>query len=165
MVSVVFLRTKVSERCHDGLLQGDNAVTDQEKIERFFEGAPHAVVGASRDPSKYGNKVLRAFQQRGRAVFPVNPKAAEVEGLTSYPDLASLPEEVHGVSVITPPQTTESIIEQAGRLGVKNIWLQPGSESEQGVQRAIALGMNVISGGPCILIALGYRQRSSPSTR
>jgi len=134
-------------------------MTDQEKIQAFFEGAPHAVVGASRDQSKPGNRVLRAFLQNGLAVFPVNPNTDEVEGLRSYPDLASLPETVHGVCVITPPHVTGSIIEQAGRLGVKNIWLQPGSENEQNVHRAVLSGMNVIFGGPCILIALGYRSR------
>lgn len=132
-------------------------MTEQEKIQAFFAGGPHAVVGASRDRSKYGNMVLRAFQQNGLAAFPVNPSADKVEGLKAYPDLASLPETVHGASVITPPDVTESIIEQAGRLGIKNIWLQPGAESENAVQRATQLGMNVIAGGPCVLVALGFR--------
>jgi predicted CoA-binding protein len=131
-------------------------MTDQERIQAFFESGPHAVVGASRDRSKYGNMVLRAFQQNGLAVFPVNPNADQVEGLKAYPNLASLPATVAGVCVITPPHVTDSIIEQAGRLGLKNIWLQPGAESEQGVQRATQLGMNVVSGGPCVLVALRF---------
>jgi predicted CoA-binding protein len=60
--------------------------------------------------------------------------------------------------VITPPHVSEAIVEQAGVIGVKNIWFQPGAESEKAVARAIELGMNVIAGGPCILIVLGYKE-------
>src|SRR5438477_6987528 len=100
-------------------------MNESEQINAFLAGAPHAVVGASSDRSKYGNLVLRSYVQAGRPIFPVNPGAEEVEGLKAYPDLASLPEKVHGVSVITPPRVTESIVEQAGSLGIKHIWLQP----------------------------------------
>ena len=131
-------------------------MTEREQIQAFLEGAPHAVVGASRDRAKYGNKVLRVYLQNGRAVFPVNPNADEVEGLKSYPDIASLPQSVHGISVITPPVVTEAIIEQAGQLGIKHVWLQPGAESEQAINRAAHWGMNLIAGGPCILVALRY---------
>lgn len=133
-------------------------MTDPERIEAFFAGEPHAIVGASRDPSKYGNMVLRAFKQNGLPAFPVNPNADKVEGLTAYASLGSLPESVHGVCVITPPHVTDAIIEQAGRLGIKHIWLQPGAETEHGVQRALQLGMNIIAGGPCVLVALRFRQ-------
>ena len=128
------------------------------QIDQFLKGSPHAVVGASQDRSKYGNKVLRVYLQHNLPAFAVNPKVDTVEGVPTYPDLASLPETVHGVSVITPPKVTEAIVEQAGELGIKNIWLQPGSESEAALSRAKELGMNVIAGGPCILVALGYRE-------
>ena len=118
----------------------------------------HAVVGASQDRSKYGNKVLRAYQQQQRAVYPINPRAEEIEGEKAFPDLASLPESVHGISVITPPKVTAAIVEEAGKLGIQNIWMQPGSESEDAVSRAEELGMNVISGGPCVLVVMGYRE-------
>jgi uncharacterized protein len=133
-------------------------MNDQTQITEFLAGAPHAVVGASRDRAKIGNQVLRAYLQAGRPVIPVNPGVEEVEGLKAYADLASLPAPVHGVSVITPPHVTGSIIEQAGLIGIKNIWLQPGAESERAVLLAKELGMNVISGGPCILVVLGQRE-------
>jgi len=133
-------------------------MNDQSSIEQFLDGSPHAVVGSSRDRSKYGNKVLRAYLQDGRTVYPINPAADEIEGLTAYQDLASLPEPVHGISVITPPAVTEAVVEQAGQLQIKNIWLQPGSESDQVVSRATELGMNVIAGGPCLLVVIGYRE-------
>lgn len=134
-------------------------MTESEQIELFLESGPYAVVGASRDRSKYGNKVLRVYLQNKLAVFPVNPNADEVEGLICYPDLAALPEKVRAISIITPPDVTEKIIEQAGQLGIQHAWLQPGAESRRAVQRAVDLGMNVISGGPCILVALRYHER------
>ena len=116
------------------------------------------MVGASRDRSKYGNRVLRVYLQNGRPVYPVNPGVQQIEGLTSYTDLASLPTPVHGVSVITQPHLAEAIVEQASAVGVRSIWFQPGAESEEAVERAEELGMNVIAGGPCILVVLGYRE-------
>ena len=68
--------------------------TIQELIDEYMKCGPYAVVGASPDRNKYGNKVLRAYMQRGFTVYPINPKADEVEGLKAYPDLASLPEQV-----------------------------------------------------------------------
>ena len=60
--------------------------------------------------------------------------------------------------VITPPKVTEAVVEEAGRLGIKHLWMQPGAESDAAVSRARELGMNVISGGPCVLVVLGFRE-------
>jgi uncharacterized protein len=125
-------------------------------IESFLAGSPHAVVGASNDRSKFGNKVLRAYARTGRKVYPVNPTVEMVEGLKCYPNLASLPEKVHGISIITPPKISKQIIKQVGELGVKHIWLQPGAEDEETVELTKDLGMNVIYGGPCILVEFGF---------
>ena len=133
-------------------------MTLSQKIAAFLEHGPHAVVGASRDRDKYGNKVLRAYLQRQRAAYPVNPKVPEIEGLTAYPDLASSPEPVHGVSIVTPPAVTEHVVQQAAALGIRHIWIQPGGESPQAIQLAERLGLNLIAGGPCLLVVLGYRE-------
>jgi len=71
------------------------------RIAEFLAGEVYAVVGASSDRSKYGNKVLRCYVQNGRRAIPVNPSDLEIEGIHSVPDLASLPEPVHGASIIT----------------------------------------------------------------
>ncbi len=131
----------------------------EDHIEAFFDGSPHAVAGASTNREKYGNKVLRVYMQNDRSAYPVNPRADEVEGTKAYPDLAALPEMPHGVSIITPPAITEQIVEQAIKLGIGHLWMQPGAESEAAVSRAEAAGINVISGGPCILVVLGYQER------
>jgi predicted CoA-binding protein len=111
-----------------------------------------------------GNRVLQAYLQNQRPVYPVNPGAQEIDGLKTYPDLASLPAPIHGVSVVTPPHLAESIVEQAAAIGVKNIWFQPGAASEPAVGRAQELGMNVIAGGPCILVVLRYRELASQAS-
>lgn len=126
----------------------------QDRIEAFLNGRPHAVVGASQDRAKYGKKVLRAYQQNNKPVYPVNPNAKQVEGLDAYPDLKSLPERPHGVSVVTPPEVTEQIVEAAGEVGIKHLWMQPGAESRAAVERAGELGMSVIGGDACVLVAL-----------
>ena len=133
-------------------------MTGEQSIGEFLAEGPHAVVGASCDRAKYGNKVLRAFLQHGMPVFPVNPRETEIEGLSCYPDLLSLPQPVRNLSVVTPPSVTERIVEQAAAAGVNRIWMQPGAESPAAIRRAESLGMQVIAGGPCILLALRYRE-------
>ena len=134
-------------------------MTTEDKIESFLAGKRFAVVGASRDRAKYGNKVLRAYQQNNLEVFPVNPSADEVEGLRAYPDLASLPGSVDGVSIVTPPEITQQAVEQAVQLGVKNIWLQPGAESQAAIRDAERAEVNLLAGGPCVLVALRFREK------
>jgi predicted CoA-binding protein len=136
-----------------------NPMTETERIEAFLASGPFAVVGASTDREKYGNKVLRCYQQHGREVYPVNPKAPEIEGLKAYPSLAALPGKVPAISVITPPSATERVVREAHAAGVRHVWMQPGAESDEAIRTAEALGMNVIAGGPCLLVVLGYRER------
>lgn len=130
----------------------------RELIDDFLSEGPYAVFGASTDRSKYGNKVLRAYQQNGLTVYPVNPHAEEVEGLKAYPDLASLPETPRGVSFITPPPVTEEGVVQAADAGASLVWMQPGAESPEAIDRARARGLEVIADGSCLLVVLGYRE-------
>jgi predicted CoA-binding protein len=114
-------------------------------------------VGASANREKYGNMVLRVFMQDRRPVSPINPSAKEIEGLTTFATLAELAEKPHGISIITPPPITESIIKQAIDLGINNVWLQPGAENERAIAIGTDAGLNMIAGGPCILVVLGFR--------
>lgn len=131
-------------------------------IIEFLAGSTFAVVGASTDRNKYGNKVLRCYQQVGRTVTPVNPKEALVEGLVAVPSVAALPAGVHGLSIVTPPTMAYEIVESAHARGIRHIWFQPGAESDKAVAKANELGMNCISGGPCLLVILGYRESTRP---
>lgn len=141
--------------------------TLQRQIDAFLHGSPHAVVGASTNRAKYGNKVLRVYQQNTRPVFPINPFGGVIEGLASFKSLTELVKAkragepsftIHGVSIITPPAITERVVEECGQLGIKHLWMQPGAESAKAVARAEELGMNVIAGGACILVVLGYSE-------
>jgi len=128
----------------------------QVAIEEFLAGKVFAVAGASTNREKYGNKVLRAYLQNDLIAWPIHPSEGEIEGVSVSPDLASLPEPVHGLSIITPPAVTEILVEEAAEAGIKRIWMQPGAESNTAIARAKDLGMTVIAGGPCLLVALKY---------
>jgi predicted CoA-binding protein len=131
----------------------------QQRIRDFLAEGPWAVVGASSDRTKYGNKVLRCYlQQKKTPVHPVNPNAREVEGLTAYPSLAALPEPARAASIITPPEVTETVVREAAELGIRYLWMQPGAESPRAIELAEEAGIELIAGGPCLLVVLGYRE-------
>lgn len=132
-------------------------MTISEKIAKFLEAQIFGVVGASVDRSKYGNKVMRCYQMKGLRVVPVNPKEREVEGVMCVASVSDLPAEVSSISVITPPAVTERVVDEAVLKGVKNIWMQPGAESQVAIEKCVKAGINVIADGSCILVVLGYR--------
>jgi predicted CoA-binding protein len=133
-------------------------MNESDRIQTFLAGRRFAVVGASSSREKYGNKVLRAYLQDGRDAVPVNPAGGEIEGLTAATSLAAVPGEIDGVSIITPPPVTEKVVDQAIERGIKHIWMQPGAESANAIERAEQSGASVIAGGPCILVTLRYRE-------
>ena len=128
-------------------------------IERFLDSPAFGVVGASPRRHKYGNKVLRCYQQNGRRAIPVNPHEPEVEGSACVASVLDLAEDVRSISVITPPPVTERVVDEAIRKGIRNVWMQPGAESERAVAACKAAGINVIADGSCVLVVLGYRER------
>ncbi len=127
-------------------------------IERFLQSPAFAVIGASSNREKYGNKVLRCYMQHRKVVYPVNPLKQQIEGIPVVHSINELPKEVKSISVITPPQITEYIVDEAIKKGIENIWMQPGTESDSAIKNAIEHRMNVIAGGPCILVFMGYEE-------
>jgi len=125
-------------------------VVSKECLDRFICAQRWAVVGASGDRSKFGNITFRELQSRGKQVYPVNPKATEVEGETCYPNLAALPEPVDRVLIVVPPRQSENVVKQAAEAGIKDVWFQPGAESDAALAFCEARGMEAIS-GHCIL--------------
>lgn len=125
-----------------------------EQVAEFLAGKVFAVVGASTDRQKFGNKVLRCYMDNGYTVYPINPKATEVEGLAAFKSLSELPEPVHGISVVTPPAVTEQVVKEAASLGIAFIWMQPGAESAAAIDECTTKGISVIAGGPCLLVEL-----------
>ena len=134
-------------------------MTIEKQIEQFFTSPIFGVVGASTNRNKYGNKVLRCYQQNDLSVIPVHPKEAQVEGVDCVASVTDLPAEVQSISIITPPQITEKVVKQAAAHGIKNIWMQVGSESSVAVEYCEKQGLNVIADGSCVLVVLGYHEQ------
>jgi predicted CoA-binding protein len=113
-----------------------------------------AVVGASADRMKFGNKAVRAFRDAGWTVFPIHPMLEEVEGLPAYRDLDALP--VSGldqVSFYVPPNVGLGLLDQLKRKTVRELWLNPGSESPEILARAEEFGLEVIQA--CSILGAG----------
>lgn len=131
-------------------------MTLDKKIETFLSAPAFAVAGASQDLHKYGYHCYACYLQNGRKAYPVNPNVKTIMGNPVFESLTSLPEPVESVSIITPGEVTEKIVDDAITCGVKNIWMQPGAETASAVSKAEEAGINVIAGGPCLLVTLGY---------
>lgn len=110
-------------------------MSEQQKlISDFVSHRVWAVVGVSQDPRKFGYQVYRSLRDAGYVVYPVNPKAGELEGAQVYPSLADLPEMPEVVNMVVPPSVTEQVVREARDLGVTRVWMQPGAESEESVR-------------------------------
>lgn len=129
-----------------------------DKIKTFLATTAFAVVGASTKRHKYGNKVLRCYQQNALKVVPVNPIEKEIEGLDCVASVSELPDEVKSLSIITPPEVTATVVDLAIAKGVENLWMQPGAENPAAVAKAEQHGLNVIADGSCVLVVLGYHE-------
>jgi len=128
------------------------------RIDKFLASPAFGVSGASTNRDKYGNKVVRCYQQNQRKVIPINPRAELIEGLSCVNSVAALPDEVKSLSIITPPKITEQVVEEAIAKGIENIWMQPGAESPVAVARCEEAGINVIADGSCVLVVMGYHE-------
>jgi uncharacterized protein len=116
----------------------------KELIKEFMSKKKFAVIGASGNPHKFGNRIVRDLKKRGYDVYPVNPRLKELEGLKCYTSINDIPAKVDVVDFVVPPTTTEEIIKQCKLLGLKRIWLQPGSESEAAITYCRENNMKVV---------------------
>jgi predicted CoA-binding protein len=114
-----------------------------------------AILGASADRSKFGNKSLRAHLARGYEVFPVNPKGGEIEGLKVYTRLADIPVPLDRVSVYLPPPVALQVLPEIAAKGCRELWLNPGSDSPEVIARAHELGLEPISA--CSIVDVGMQ--------
>ena len=94
------------------------------------EGNPViAIVGATDNPAKYGNRIYRDLKGKGYRVYPVNPTRDTIDGDPAYADLADLPETPDIVNYVVPPPRTLRLLKRAKELGLMRVWVQPGAES------------------------------------
>ncbi len=113
-----------------------------------------AIIGASADRQKYGNKSVRTHLKQGYEVFPIHPRESSIEGLTAYPSLEEVPaRQLDRISVYVPPEVGITLLEQIQNREANEVWLNPGSESPELLKRASELGLNVIQA--CSIIDIG----------
>ncbi len=119
-----------------------------------------AILGASADRSKFGNKAVRAFLARGYDVYPVNPKGGDVEGLAMYQSLAAIPSDVKldRISVYLPPAVGLKALPEIAARGCGELWLNPGSESDELVEAAEKQGLTVVQA--CSIVGIGVSPHS-----
>jgi len=112
-----------------------------------------AVIGASNNRRKFGNRALRAYRDQGYTVVPINPHEPEVEGLKSYASVLDVPGPIDMASFYVPPEVGEEIIGDIARKQIAEVWLNPGAESDELIARARALSIKPIVA--CSIVALG----------
>ena len=112
-----------------------------------------AVVGASSDRGKFGNRAVRAFLRQGYDVKPINPNEATIEGLPAYRTVADVPGPVDIVSLYVPPAIGIGLLEAIAAKQPRELWVNPGAESAALEARARALGLSPIYA--CSIVALG----------
>jgi predicted CoA-binding protein len=124
----------------------ENSIADFLKKTNVF-----AVVGVSKDPEKYGHQVYRDLRNAGYKVYCINPNANRVLGDKCYKSLEVLPTKPDVVDVVVPPKITEQVVKTCEKLGIRKVWMQPGSESEEAINFCRKNGIAVVH-GVCVMI-------------
>jgi predicted CoA-binding protein len=114
-----------------------------------------AVIGASNARHKFGNKAVRAYLRQGWTVYPVNPNEPMVEGLTTFARITDIPVVLDRAALYVPPAVGEGLLDEIAQKGVKELWVNPGAESDALLTRAEALGLNPIAA--CAIVDIGER--------
>ena len=112
-----------------------------------------AVIGASNDHSKFGNRAVRAYLRQGHTVIPINPHENEVEGIKAYKSVLDVPGTIDMASFYVPPEVGEQVMDEIAKKGITEVWLNPGAESDRLIQQAQALHIEPIIA--CSIVAMG----------
>ena|SRR5688572_24069797 len=112
-----------------------------------------AVIGASSDRSKFGNKALRAFRNQGYKVIPINPVEKEVEGEAVYASVLDYEGDIDEATMYVNPRVGEKVLDDLSKKGIGKVWLNPGADGANVVARAKALGLNAVRA--CSILAIG----------
>lgn len=119
-----------------------------------------AVIGASADRAKYGNKAVRAYLDQGWRVYPIHPSAEQIEGLAVLHSILDVPEPVDRATLYLPPPAGIRVLEEIARKGVGELYVNPGAESDELVERARALGLDPILA--CSIVDIGVSPARYP---
>ena len=120
-------------------------------IEECVNERVWAVVGASTSPAKWGHRIYQALKASGYRVYPVNPRARQIDGDPCYPSVAALPERPGVVNVVVPPKIGLAVADEVAAAGIARIWFQPGAESAENVAHARRLGLKTVADA-CALV-------------
>ena len=112
-----------------------------------------AVVGASSDRRKFGNKALRAFQAQGYSVIPINPNESEVEGLKTFASVLDVPESIDMATVYVQPHVAMGLLDEFEKKGIPEVWINPGAETDEMIATARQRKTKVIFA--CSIIGVG----------
>jgi uncharacterized protein len=112
-----------------------------------------AVVGASSNRDKFGNKALRAFEQRGYTVIPINPTETEVEGHPAFKSVLDVPGAIDLATIYVPGAVGVRVMDDLAKKGIPEVWLNPGADDRQVVEKAKELGLKTVR--HCSIIAIG----------
>lgn len=123
--------------------------------EMMLEKKRWAVVGANEDTTKYGNMIFKRLLSKGYEVYPVNPNYESIEGHKCYPDLSSLPVKPDVIDMVVSPKRGKPIIEEAAKLGIKYLWLQPGTYDDE--LMSMIDDKNLTAVQACVLVALSHK--------
>lgn len=120
-------------------------------IEDFIQSKRIAIMGASRDPRKFGNAIVTELKQKGYEVFIIHPEAKEISGQTCYPSLAALKGQVDAVVICVAPDKASQALQQVADAGLTKIWVNQGSQSPEVIAKAKELGLSPVM-GKCLLM-------------
>ncbi len=121
--------------------------------ESMLEKKIWAVIGANNDPDKFGNIIYRRLKCEGYTVYPVNPMYDNVEGDQCYPNLAALPQKPEVLDMVVSPKRGKAFIDEAAQLGIRDIWLQPGTYDQELL--ALIKEKQLVAVQACVLVELG----------
>ena len=119
-------------------------MTTLNQIQKFLEPKKIAVVGASRNPKKFGGAVIKELKEKGFTLLPVNPNADEIQGCKCYHSVQDLPADVTHLFIVTPKQETQEIVNAAIQRGAEMIWIQQKSETPEAVKAVEDAGIPLI---------------------
>ena len=112
-----------------------------------------AVIGASRDRNKFGNKAVRGFRRAGYEVVPIHPLDDKIEGIHAYSSVLEVPGDIDIATLYVPPKVGERLVAEIAQKKIPLLWLNPGADGPRVIKRAQALGLELTVG--CSLIAIG----------
>jgi len=123
----------------------------KEQIDIFLKAKKFAIAGVSRNKAKFGNQVFEQLRNKGYEIIPINPNADEINGVKCLKSVEELPPHIDSLLLTTPKSESNTVLEQALRRGIKNIWIQQGGQTPESLRIAEEHGQEIIT-GKCIFM-------------